>query len=125
MNRNADKITDKKSETLESKAPELREILEGLKYLSIEADRKNIVTAGNIIRAAMSDIKCWATQGNQTQEFLDPLQNILIDANVWAAIDFLSKFSAINDSELREDILEKIESLRLNYETSSSYTKRH
>ena len=84
-----------------------KNILSGLNYLLIEAEKGGITQIGNIIQICIRDI-CISLEnrsGSPTN-----LTN-LYDSDLFMAIKFLSRYASIKDEDLKRELLEELEKI--------------
>lgn len=94
-------ITEKNKESIS-------QILQGLSYLTREAETNKLIPVRNLLLNTINDIAGWID--NNEQSFGTSSANIMVDTSFMAAIEFLSKFASINDEVLKKEIVDEIRS---------------
>ncbi len=84
-------------------------IIHGLFYLSLEAENAKLVSISNLLVNTISEISGWID--NNSEELKIKPCNARLNNSFVAAIEFLAKFAAINDTTLRNEVIDEIKKL--------------
>lgn len=82
-------------------------IIQGLFYLSREAENADLHSIRNLLITVIDDINGWA-DNSQTESDKCETSAIITNSSFLSAIQFLSKFASIKDSKLKKEIIEEI-----------------
>ena len=84
-----------------------KNILSGINFLVMEAERSGMYKLGRILRVCANDVCLYLEN-----EDADVVANAVLDHSLMKAIEFLSRFASIKDASLKQDILAEIDSVR-------------
>jgi hypothetical protein len=95
-------------------------IIQGLFYLSREAETSQLYSVKNLLITVIDDIMGLADNScKQADRF--PSDIILTSSSFLSAIEFLSKFASIKDSKLKSEILDEIKKCQENMSDNILY----
>ncbi len=92
--------------TKEKTKESVKFILKGLFYLSREAEASELPSIRNLLLTVMDDITGWADNHPEGLEISST--KIITNSSFLAAIEFISKFAAIKDEQLKKEIIEEL-----------------
>lgn len=82
-------------------------IVNGLFYLSQEAENGDLKVVRNLLLTTIDDIVGWVDNASEDNNE-SASYSIIKNSSFIAAIEFLSKFASIKDSKLKKEILDEI-----------------
>jgi hypothetical protein len=88
-----------------------RTVISGINFLICEAESQPNKQVLHILRTSLRDV-CLALENQAADSGRDHIERIL-GSDLFLAIQFLSKYASIKDAELRKEVLQEIEAVKV------------
>jgi len=89
------------------------EIITVLNGLLLKAQMENLTAITTILTDARESIVSWAVHDDYKESITEKIVNQAnLDSGLYAALEFLAKFAAIKDTEIKEQLLQSLTQLR-------------